>query len=172
MSAVIIDGTKIAQDIRNEVAQGVSELQAQHGIVPGLAAFLIGDDPASAIYWRTNHPACQEVGIFLETFQLPSDIPQDELIERVQAINQDDRFHGILVQLPLPRHIDERSVILSIDPDKDADGLHPLSLGRLAEGKPTFLPVTPAGIQDVPRRTGHHTAAIHARTGGECNDLP
>ena len=169
MSAVIIDGTKIAQDIRGEVAQGVAELQTQHGIVPGLAAFLIGDDPASAIYVRNKHRACQEVGIFSETFNLPSDITQDELIERVQSINEDDRFHGILVQLPLPPYIDERSVILSIDPDKDADGLHPLSLGRLVEGKPIFVPGTPAGIQELLKRTGYQTEGKHVVICGRSN---
>ena len=169
MSAVIIDGTKIAQGIRVEVAQGVAELQAQHGIVPGLAAFLIGDDPASAIYVRNKYRACQEVGIFSETFKLPSDITLDELIELVQSINEDDRFHGILVQLPLPPHIDERSVILSIDPDKDADGLHPLSLGRLVEGKPMFVPGTPAGIQELLKRTGHQTEGKHVVICGRSN---
>ena len=169
MSTVIIDGTKIAQDIRGEVAQGVAELQTQHDIVPGLAAFLIGDDPASAIYVRNKHRACQEVGIFSETFKLPSDITQDELIERVQSINEDDRFHGILVQLPLPPYIDERSVILSIDPDKDADGLHPLSLGRLVEGKPMFVPGTPAGIQELLKRTGHQTEGKHVVICGRSN---
>ena len=169
MSTVIIDGTKIAQDIRGEVAQGVAELQTQHGIVPGLAAFLIGDDPASAIYVRNKHRACQEVGIFSETFNLPSDITQDELIERVQSINEDDRFHGILVQLPLPPYIDERSVILSIDPDKDADGLHPLSLGRLVQGKPMFVPGTPAGIQELLKRTGHQTEGKHVVICGRSN---
>jgi len=169
LSTVIIDGTKIAQDIRGEVAQGVAELQTQHDIVPGLAAFLIGDDPASAIYVRNKHRACQEVGIFSETFNLPSDITQDELIERVQSINEDDRFHGILVQLPLPPYIDERSVILSIDPDKDADGLHPLSLGRLVEGKPMFVPGTPAGIQELLKRTGHQTEGKHVVICGRSN---
>lgn len=169
MSAEIIDGNKIAQDVRNEVAQGVSELQAQHGMVPGLAAFLVGDDPASAIYVRNKHRACQEVGIFSETFNLPADITQDELIERVQDINQDDRFHGILVQLPLPPHIDDRSVILSIDPDKDADGLHPMSLGRLVEGRPMFIPGTPAGIQELLKRTGHQTDGKHVVICGRSN---
>ena len=130
------------------MTQGVAELQAQNGIVPGLAAFLVGDDPASAIYVRNKQRACQEVGIFSETFKLPYDITQDELIERVQGINEDDRFHGLLVQLPIPPQIDERSVILAMDPGKDVDGLHPLSMGRLVEGKPMFVPGTPAGIQN------------------------
>ncbi len=169
MSAEIIDGNKIAQDIRDEVAQGVSKLQAQHGIVTGLAAFLIGDDPASAIYVRNKGRACQEVGIYSETFKLPADITQNELIERIQATNRDDRFHGILVQLPLPSHIDEHAIILSIDPDKDADSLHPLNLGRLVEGKPTFVPGTPAGIQELLKRTGHKTDGKHVVVCGRSN---
>ena len=169
MSAVIIDGTKIAQDIRTEVAQGVAELQAQHGIVPGLAAVLVGDDPASAIYVRNKHRACQEVGIFSETFSLPHDITQDELVERVQAINEDDRFHGILVQLPLPPQIDERPVILVMNPDKDVDGLHPMSMGRLVEGKPLFVPGTPAGIQELLKRAGYRTEGKHVVICGRSN---
>ncbi|MQF48558.1 bifunctional methylenetetrahydrofolate dehydrogenase/methenyltetrahydrofolate cyclohydrolase FolD [SAR202 cluster bacterium AC-647-N09_OGT_505m] len=155
MSAEIIDGAKIAQDVRNEVTQGVVELQARHGIVPGLAAFLVGDNPASAIYVRNKQRACQEAGIFSETFNLPSDITQDELIERVLAVNQDDRFHGILVQLPLPPQIDESSVILALDPDKDVDGLHPVNVGRMVKGEPIFVPCTPVGIQQLLLRTGN-----------------
>jgi len=171
VSAEIIDGNKISQDVRDEVARGVSELQAQHGIVPGLAAFLIGDDPASAVYVRNKERACHEVGIYSETFKLSADITQNELIERVQGINKDDRFHGILVQLPLPPHMDERSVILSIDPNKDADGLHPLSLGRLVEGKPAFVPGTPAGIQELLKRTGHQTDGKHVVVCGRSNNV-
>ncbi|MDP6102976.1 MAG: bifunctional methylenetetrahydrofolate dehydrogenase/methenyltetrahydrofolate cyclohydrolase FolD [Dehalococcoidia bacterium] len=155
MSAEIIDGAKIAQDVRNEVTQGVVELQARHGIVPGLAAFLVGDNPASAIYVRNKQRACQEAGIFSETFNLPSDITQDELIERVLAVNQDDRFHGILVQLPLPPQIDESSVIHALDPDKDVDGLHPVNAGRMVKGEPIFVPCTPGGIQQLLLRTGN-----------------
>ena len=169
MSAKIIDGNKIAQDIRSEVAQGVDELQSKHGVVPGLAAVLVGNDPASAIYVRNKHRACQEVGIFSETFNLPADITQDELTERVRAINEDDRFHGILVQLPLPPKIDERSVILALDPDKDVDALHPMSMGRLVEGKPMFVPGTPAGIQELLKRTGHQTEGKHVVICGRSN---
>ena len=161
MSAEIINGTKIAQDIRSEVTRAVAELQARHDIAPGLAAFLVGDDPASAIYVRNKHRACQEVGIFSETFNLPSDISQDELIERVQAINEDDRFHGILVQLPLPQQIDEPSVILALDPDKDVDGLHPVNVGRLVKGEPVFVPCTPGGIQQLLLRTGNGPEGKH-----------
>ena len=131
MSALIIDGNRIAQDIRGEVAGGVKAFTAKHGYAPGLAAVLVGDDPASAVYVRNKERACGEVGIFSETFNLPQDSAQSQVIEQVQKLNRDDRFHGILVQLPLPPQIDERLVIASLDPDKDVDGLHPVNMGRL-----------------------------------------
>ena len=169
MSAQIIDGAKIAQDIRSEVTQGVVDFRASYNTVPGLAAFLVGEDPASAIYVRNKHRACQEVGILSETFKLPHDITQDELIDQVKSVNQDDRYHGILVQLPLPPQVDERAVILAMDPDKDVDGLHPLNLGRLVEGEPLFIPGTPAGIQELLKRTGYQTAGKHVVICGRSN---
>ena len=155
MSALIIDGNRIAQDIRGEVADGVKEFKASHGYAPGLAAVLVGDDPASAVYVRNKERACAEVGIFSETFNLPQDSAQSQVIEQVQKLNRDDRFHGILVQLPLPPHMDERLVIASLDPDKDVDGLHPVNMGRLMEGRPVFVPGTPAGVQQLLVRTGN-----------------
>jgi methylenetetrahydrofolate dehydrogenase (NADP+)/methenyltetrahydrofolate cyclohydrolase len=161
VSAVIIDGTKIAQDIRSEVALGVAELQAQHGIVPGLAVVLVGDDPASAVYVRNKGRACQEAGIYSETFKLPKNITQQELLDLVQSLNEDARFHGVLMQLPLPPQINERSVLLALDPDKDVDGLHPVNMGRLVEGEPVFVPCTPGGIQQLLLRTGHRPEGKH-----------
>ena len=161
MSALVIDGAKIAQDIRGEVAQGVSTLQARHGIVPGLAAVLVGNDPASAVYVRNKHRACEDVGIFSETIKLPYDITQDALIESLTYINRDDRFHGILVQLPLPPQINERLTVLAIDPDKDVDGLHPANVGRLVSGAPVFIPCTPGGIQQLLLRTGNSPEGKH-----------
>ena len=155
MSALIIDGNRIAQDIRGEVADGVKEFKASHGYAPGLAAVLVGDDPASAVYVRNKERACGKVGIFSETFNLPQDSAQSQVIEQVQKLNRDDRFHGILVQLPLPPQIDERLVIASLDPDKDVDGLHPVNMGRLMEGRPVFVPGTPAGVQQLLVRTGN-----------------
>ena len=109
LSALIIDGNRIAKDIRGEVAEGVKAFTAKHGYAPGLAAVLVGDDPASAVYVRNKERACAEVGIFSETFNLPQDSAQSQVIEQVQKLNRDDRFHGILVQLPLPPHMDERA---------------------------------------------------------------
>ena len=134
MSAKLIDGKQIALDVRSEVASGVGELVSQTGITPGLAAVLVGDDPASAIYVRNKGRACDEAGIYSEIFHMPATMTQPELIELIETLNRDSKFHGILVQLPLPPQIDERTAILAIDPDKDVDGLHPVNGGRLMEG--------------------------------------
>lgn len=169
MPAVIIDGKQMAEEIRQEIGEGVKRLLASGGPRPGLAAFLVGDDPASAIYVRNKRRACDEAGMFSETFDLPSDISQSELIEQLGRINLDPMFHGILVQLPLPSHIDEREVILAIDPDKDVDGLHPFNAGRLAEGGPVFLPATPAGVQQMLARTGNDPSGKHVVIVGRSN---
>jgi methylenetetrahydrofolate dehydrogenase (NADP+)/methenyltetrahydrofolate cyclohydrolase len=155
MPAKILDGKAIAKTIRAEVADGIKDLQGQAGITPGLAAILVGDNPASATYVRTKSRACKEVGAFSETFVLPATVAESELVALVQRLNQDKRFHGILVQLPLPGHINERRVVHAISPDKDVDGLHPVSLGRLVEGEPVFVPCTPAGIQEILLRSGY-----------------
>ena len=161
MSAVIIDGNKTAQDVRSEAALGVADLQAKHGIVPGLAVVLVGDDPASAVYVRNKGRACEEVGIRSETIRLPGQVAQEDLLGRVRDLNDDPRVHGILVQLPLPPHLDERSIILALDPDKDVDGLHPVNMGRLMQGEPVFVPCTPGGIQQLLLRSGNSPEGKH-----------
>ena len=161
MSAVIIDGNKTAQDVRSEAALGVADLQAKHGIVPGLAVILVGDDPASAVYVRNKGRACEEVGILSETIRLPGQITQEDLLGKVMELNDDPRVHGILVQLPLPPHLDERAIILALDPDKDVDGLHPVNMGRLMQGEPVFVPCTPGGIQQLLLRSGHSPEGKH-----------
>ena len=161
MSAVIIDGNKTAQDIRSEAALGVADLQAKHGIVPGLAVVLVGDDPASAVYVRNKGRACEEVGILSETIRLPGQVTQEDLLGKVRELNNDPRVHGILVQLPLPPHLDERAIILALDPDKDVDGLHPVNMGRLMQGEPVFVPCTPGGIQQLLLRSGNSPEGKH-----------
>ena len=161
MTAFRIDGKQMSETIRAEVAEEVKGLIAETGVTPGLAAVLAGDDPGSAIYVRNKGIACEEAGIFSETFKLPAEISQGELLELVERLNGDDRFHGILVQLPLPPQIDERTVIMAIDPDKDVDGLHPLNGGRLLEGRSRFLPATPAGVQTMLVRTGNDPGGKH-----------
>jgi methylenetetrahydrofolate dehydrogenase (NADP+)/methenyltetrahydrofolate cyclohydrolase len=169
MGALIIDGSKIAQEIRLEISEEISRRKTRNASTPGLAAVLVGHDLASEIYVRNKQLACEEVGIFSEVFKLPEEISQSELIKNIDRLNQDDRFNGILIQLPLPSHIDERSVILSLNPNKDVDGLHPINMGRLLEGQPLFIPGTPAGIQQLLMRTGNDPIGKHVVICGRSN---
>jgi|TARA_B100000315_G_scaffold224442_1_gene229989 methylenetetrahydrofolate dehydrogenase (NADP+)/methenyltetrahydrofolate cyclohydrolase len=155
LTAKILDGKALAEEIRGEVATGVVEMQQKHGITPGLAAVLVGDDPASAIYVRNKRRACDEVGMFSDSILLPADSTDEQVLATVQSLNNNPRFHGILVQLPLPPQIDERLIIESLDPGKDVDGLHPFNVGKLVQGRADFVPGTPAGIQQILLRNGH-----------------
>ena len=161
MTAKILDGKALAEEIRGEVATGVAEMQQKHSVIPGLAAVLVGDDPASAIYVRNKRRACEEVGMVNDTFLMPADSTNEQVLARVQALNKDPRFHGILVQLPMPPQIDERLIIESLDPTKDVDGLHPFNVGKLAQGRADFVPGTPAGIQQILLRNGHDPAGAN-----------
>ena len=161
MKAQILDGKQLAKEIRAEVAEGVRQLKEESGVTPGLAAVLVGDDPASAVYVRNKGRACQEAGIFTETFHLDKSTSQDDLLGLVEKLNMDERFHAILVQLPLPPQIDSLAIILALDPDKDVDGLHPTNVGRLVEGTPRFAPCTPAGVQQMLLRNGFDPAGKH-----------
>lgn len=169
MAATIIDGRLMAADIRAEIAQGVSELRAQSGVQPGLAAVLVGDDPASAVYVRNKRKACDDAGMVSETFALDASTPQDEIVALVRRLNADERFHGILVQLPLPGHVDERDVIAEVSPDKDVDGIHPVNGGRLLEGRPRFVPATPSAVQTMLTRSGADPAGKHVVILGRSN---
>ena len=161
MKARLIEGGPIAQEIRAEVALGVKRLAEEYSVTPGLAAVLVGDNPASATYVRGKERACSEVGIFTQTHHLEQGIPQEELLQLVHRLDGDDRFHGILVQLPLPPQISERAILRAIDPEKDVDGLHPENMGRLAEGEPRFVPGTPAGVQQMLLRSGYDPGGKH-----------
>lgn len=161
MTAKILDGKALAEEIRGEVATGVAEMQQKHGVTPGLAAVLVGDDPASVIYVRNKRRACDEVGMVSDTFLMPADSTNEQVLARVQALNEDPRFHGILVQLPMPPQIDERQIIESLDPTKDVDGLHPFNVGKLVQGRADFVPGTPAGIQQILLRNGHDPAGAN-----------
>jgi len=161
LTAKILDGKALAEEIRGEVATGVAEMQQKHGVTPGLAAVLVGDDPASAIYVRNKRRACDEVGMVSDTFLMPADSTNEQVLARVQALNGDPRFHGILVQLPMPPQIDERLIIESLDPTKDVDGLHPFNVGKLVQGRADFVPGTPAGIQQILLRNGHDPAGAN-----------
>ncbi|MCI0799498.1 MAG: bifunctional methylenetetrahydrofolate dehydrogenase/methenyltetrahydrofolate cyclohydrolase FolD [Chloroflexi bacterium] len=165
----ILDGTALAQEIRDEVAGGVKEMGRNHRVTPGLAAVLVGDDPASGIYVRNKRRACDEVGMFSETFLMPADASQADVLAQVEQLNRDVRFHGILVQLPLPPQVDEQAVIEAVDPDKDIDGIHPFNMGKLAQGRPDFIPGTPAGIQQILLRNGYDPAGRHVVICGRSN---
>ena len=161
MGATLLDGARIAAEVRGEVAAEVREMQARHGVTPGLAVVLTGDDPASAVYVRNKGRACQEAGMASETFILPEETTQQELLDLLARLNGDERHHGILVQLPLPPHIDEEQVVRALDPAKDVDGLHPENMGRLVLGSPLFPPCTPSGIQQLLLRSGYAPDGKH-----------
>ena len=147
MTARIIDGKKIASKIHEEVRAGVREFKASHGSVPGLAVVLIGDDPASHSYVKGKETACAKVGIITETIRREASIAQVELLDILNDLNSDPKFSGILVQLPLPKHLDEDAVIEALNPMKDVDGLHPVNAGLLMLGQPRFAQATPLGVQ-------------------------
>ena len=156
MSATIIDGKAIAGKVQEEVRQGVSQMLAEHGRTPGLATVLVGDNTASATYVRNKKKACAEVGIRSIGRELPGDISQEDLLAVVQELNADPEVDGILVQLPLPKHIDEEAILAAIDIRKDVDGFHPLNIGRLAmKGRdPLFIPCTPYGCLRLLQEAG------------------
>jgi methylenetetrahydrofolate dehydrogenase (NADP+) / methenyltetrahydrofolate cyclohydrolase len=153
MSQRILDGARVAREIRAEVASGVASLAAR-GLVPGLTVALVGEDPASAVYVAGKGAAAREAGIAERTLRLPAGISEAELLATVASLNRDDVVDAILVQLPLPGHIRAARVLEAIDPQKDADGLHPVNAGRLLQGKPAPVPCTPAGILDLLEREG------------------
>ena len=155
MSATILSGTDLAAEIRAEVAAGVIESQEKHGVTPGLAVVLVGDDPASAVYVNNKQRACEQAGLHSDSARLPDTVSEDEILAAVHAYNDDPKVHGILVQLPLPNGIDQHRVIEAIDPDKDVDGIHPYNLGKLLQGRPDFPPCTPSGIVELLLRNGH-----------------
>lgn len=161
MTARILDGQALAQDFRAELAAEVARLQADHGIVPGLAVVLVGDDPASVSYVTGKRKAASEVGVHSVESRFDADLPQADLIAEIERLNADDSVHGILVQLPLPKGLDEEATLNAIDPDKDADGLHPVNLGRLLRGQDGFLPCTPHGVQQILMRSGVDVAGKH-----------
>ncbi|MGB3715629.1 MAG: bifunctional methylenetetrahydrofolate dehydrogenase/methenyltetrahydrofolate cyclohydrolase FolD [Candidatus Promineifilaceae bacterium] len=171
MTADIIDGTRIAGEIRQEVGEAVAAMKAKHGYTPGLATVLVGDNPASATYVRMKQKACAEAGIRSIGHNLPADSSESEVLELVSALNADPEVNGILVQLPLPDHIDEEAVLNTIDLEKDIDGFHPVNIGRLAmKGRdPLFIPCTPHGIIELLKRSGVQLSGAEAVIVGRSN---
>jgi len=166
---IILDGKKIAQDIRNELKADIEKLRASGKGVPGLVAILVGDNPASESYVKGKAKACEEIGMVAVTERHPSDIKEDVLLELIESYNINKKFNGILVQLPLPKHIDENKVIEAISPQKDVDGFHPISVGNLVIGKPAFRSCTPAGIQELLIRYKIQTKGKHVVVLGRSN---
>ncbi len=168
MSAVIIDGKQVAADVRADVAKKVAELK-EKGIAPCLAVILVGENPASVSYVTGKQKALSEVGMIDRSVKLPESTREEDLLKLIEELNHDDSVHGILVQLPLPKHIDEDKVIMAIDPSKDVDGFHPVSVGNLMIGRPGFLPCTPHGIIVLLQKAGIETSGKHALVIGRSN---
>ena len=168
MVAVIIKGNEVAEKKRAQLKEKVRELKEQ-GIVPGLAVILVGDDPASHSYVKGKEKGCEQVGIYSELITFPDTITQDRLLAEIDRLNNDDRIHGILVQLPLPNHIEEKAIIEKISPEKDVDGFHPISIGRMMTGQDTFLPCTPHGILELVKETKLDITGKHVVVIGRSN---
>lgn len=169
MSARIIDGKQVAAAMRAEIARQVADLKARKGIVPGLGVILIGDDPASRSYVTAKEKACEEAGMFSDDQRLPATVTQAEVLDRVARMNRDPRVHGILVQLPLPRQIEEPAVIDAIAPEKDVDGFTPVNVGRMLIGRDCYLPCTPHGVIQLLLHSGVDTSGRHAVVIGRSN---
>lgn len=169
MTAKIIDGNKIAADIRAELREKVKALKEEKGIVPGLAVILCGEDPASISYVTAKEKGCAEIGIMEETFRLSASVTEAELLKKLDSLNKDRKFNGILVQLPLPKHIDEAKITYAMSPDKDVDAFHPINVGKLLIGEPLFLPCTPHGIQHLLVRSGYDPGGKHMVICGRSN---
>ena len=169
MSAKIISGTEIAKEIRVELKQEIAELKEKHGLTPGLATVLVGDDPASKVYVGQKEKSCNNLGIYSKMINLPGDIAEKELLKLIDELNNNSSIHGILVQLPLPKHINEASVLYAIDPNKDVDGFHPVNVGKMVIGEKCFLPCTPHGVLELLSRSGVKTEGAEVVIVGRSN---
>lgn len=152
--AKIINGKAIAETIKQEIAEETQKLKEERGITPGLAVVIVGDDPASKIYVRNKGKACEQVGFYSKTVELPENTEQEALESLIDELNRDPKIHGILVQLPLPEHINSERILQKISPEKDVDAFHPQNVGKMIIGQPALLPCTPAGIIEILKREG------------------
>ncbi len=168
MSAQIIYGKSISDSIRQEMLQEVASLKSK-GITPGLVVILVGEDPASQVYVRNKAKACEQLGYYSEVVRAAAETTQNELLALIEKYNAQENIHGILVQLPLPKHIQEKAIIDAISVEKDVDGFHPESVGNLMIGDETLLPCTPSGVIELLKRTGNHPAGKHAVVIGRSN---
>lgn len=165
----LLDGKKTASEIRKELKEKIDDLKSKGKSVPGLVAILVGENPASQIYVTSKSKACEEIGMKTKVEKLPSTLSEKELISIIEKYNSDSEYHGILVQLPLPKHINENKIIEAISPKKDVDGFHPISVGNLVIGKETFVSCTPAGIQELLKRYYINTRGKHVVVVGRSN---
>ncbi|MBW2109437.1 MAG: bifunctional methylenetetrahydrofolate dehydrogenase/methenyltetrahydrofolate cyclohydrolase FolD [Deltaproteobacteria bacterium] len=169
MAAKLIKGTEISKQIREQITKEIEELKERHGVTPGLATILVGDDPGSKVYVGQKEKACGKLGIYSERTDLPANTSEQDVLALVAKCNENPNLHGILVQLPLPKHIDATRVIDAINPEKDVDCFHPANVGKLVIGTGRFLPCTPHGIMELLRRSGIDTAGKHAVVVGRSN---
>jgi methylenetetrahydrofolate dehydrogenase (NADP+)/methenyltetrahydrofolate cyclohydrolase len=169
MAAKLIKGAEIAKAIREELKQEVQHLKDKYGVVPGLVTILVGENPASQSYVRAKQQTAHELGFYSVQENRPADISEADLLKLIDQYNKDPKIHGILVQLPLPKHINETNVLYAIDPSKDVDAFHPFNVGKLMIGEPDYLPCTPAGIQELLIRTGVETAGAEVVVIGRSN---
>ena len=154
MTAQLIKGAEVAKQIREELAAEIAELKTKHNVVPGLVTVLVGADPASQVYVGAKEKTSQELGIYSERHDIPAETTQAELLALIDRLNKDPKINGILVQLPLPKHLNETEVLYAIDPKKDVDGFHPVNVGKLMIGEPDYIPCTPHGIWQLLIHTG------------------
>lgn len=167
--AILIDGKETARAVRGEIRDAVAAFTKESGVIPGLAVVIVGDDPASRVYVRNKNRACEEVGIRSDVHALPANTSEAELLTLVARLNADPTVNGILVQLPLPKHLDEEKVILAIDPAKDVDAFHPVNVGKIMIGNFTFAPCTPAGVMELLRHYNIPVAGKHCVIIGRSN---
>jgi len=169
METKILDGKKTAQDMREEMRLEVISLKEKHNLTPGLAVVLVGENPASVSYVRGKRKACKKIGIYSREENHPETFTEDKLLSLIKELNHDPTIHGILVQLPLPKHIDDKKVLYAIDPDKDVDGFHPFNVGKMMIGEDTYLPCTPHGIQQLLVRNQISIESKHVVIVGRSN---
>lgn len=169
MAATLIKGSDISKQIKEELKQKIAQLKEKHNLIPGLATVLVGEDEASKVYVGAKEKACKDLGIHSERIDLPADTKEEDLLALVEKLNKDPKIHGILVQLPLPKHINGTKVLYTIDPNKDVDGFHPVNIGKMVLGEPTFLPCTPHGILELLERSGTEIKGADAVIVGRSN---
>jgi methylenetetrahydrofolate dehydrogenase (NADP+)/methenyltetrahydrofolate cyclohydrolase len=169
MAATLIKGSEISKQIKEELKQKIAALKERNSVVPGLATVLVGEDEASKVYVGAKEKACNALGIYSERIDISADTQEPELLALIDKLNKDPKIHGILVQLPLPKHINETNVLYAIDPTKDVDGFHPVNVGKMVLGEPTFLPCTPHGVLELLKRSDTETSGADVVVVGRSN---